>query len=319
VNLRGRVRSAPLGAGPPLQVFGLAATTAAERQGPPPSLCGTFATKFASKRASPNAGAGRWCLRRNVARGAFRLVDVCFWVALSFLVVADEGSAAAARGSSRAASSAPRSVGPPRLPRTSQRAERLVQQGVALYQKGDARGAYRRFLAAFEADAAHPTALFNAALAARKAGLLDEARSALILLLSLHPGDLDVHFGLGEVERTLGHPQAARAAYARVVEDARLPLRDELRERAFAALRILAEAEQRQDQATPAHAGEVVPAFGDIVFIERANAQENDDDDDDDRSRARRAGEVKRRRHPPVAPVSPIATPAVSPPTTQNG
>lgn len=115
-----------------------------------------------------------------------------------------------------------------------------MAEGRAHFQRGDFALAHDRFRAALAADPGHPTALFNAALAARKGGLLVPARAAYVELLAAHPEDLDVVWGLAEVERGLGHVDAARALYARIVGEEQRPGRDELLDRARAVLRELA-------------------------------------------------------------------------------
>lgn len=135
--------------------------------------------------------------------------------------------------------------------RDAQSADDLVMAGKAAFKAGDHAGAYRHFKAAADAAPAHPTALYNAALSARKAGLMVEAGDAYRELLRRDPKDLDVVFGLAEVEKVLGHGDAARALYARFIAEEQRPERAELRARAAAALASIAEAAPPPPVATP--------------------------------------------------------------------
>jgi tetratricopeptide (TPR) repeat protein len=118
-------------------------------------------------------------------------------------------------------------------------ADDLVAEGKHAFVAGDHAAARARFDAAVLIDPRHPTALFNAALAARKAGLLDDARAAYAALFGEHPDDLDVVWGFAEVERGLGHPEAARALYARVIAEEHRPHRADALAAARAALAAL--------------------------------------------------------------------------------
>lgn len=111
----------------------------------------------------------------------------------------------------------------------------LVAAGKTAFAAGDHVAAHRLFQAATAADPTHPTALYNAALAARKAGLLVEAGEAYRALLQRTPDDLDAIYGLAEVERGLGHVDSARALYERFIAGEQRPARAALRDRAIAA------------------------------------------------------------------------------------
>lgn len=119
------------------------------------------------------------------------------------------------------------------------RAAALVEEGKALYRDKNYVGAFTRFRAAADADPENATALYNAALAARKAGLQEEARTAYVDLLKRAPDDLDAVYGLAEVERALDHKEAARALYERFVRDEKRAERQELVARATAVLATL--------------------------------------------------------------------------------
>ena len=119
------------------------------------------------------------------------------------------------------------------------RADDLVADGKRLYADGDMVGAFERFRAAADLDDNHPTALYNAALAARKAGLLEQAAVAYRGVLARDANDLDVVFGLAEVERALGNVEVARALYIRWLRDEQRGDREALRVRAQAGLDAL--------------------------------------------------------------------------------
>jgi len=114
-----------------------------------------------------------------------------------------------------------------------------VADGKAAFAAGDHAAAYKAFLEAAKLDPKHPTAMFNAALSARKAGLMREAGDAYRAVLARDPKDLDVVFGLAEVERTLGNADAARALYTRYLAEEKRPERQELRGRAESGLAAL--------------------------------------------------------------------------------
>ena len=114
-----------------------------------------------------------------------------------------------------------------------------VAEGKAAFAAGDHRTAYEAFRAAADEDPKHPTALYNAALSARKAGLMQEAAVAYRQILAASPSDLDVVYGLAEVERALANVDAARALYTRYLADEHRPDRADLRTRAQAGLDAL--------------------------------------------------------------------------------
>ena len=118
-------------------------------------------------------------------------------------------------------------------------ASALVEEGKALFRSRDYPAAFAKFRAAADLDRTHPTALYNAALAARKGGLLEEARGAYVDLLELHKDDLDAVYGLAETQRALAHFDEARALYERYVREEKRPERAELVEKSKAELAAL--------------------------------------------------------------------------------
>jgi Arc/MetJ family transcription regulator len=192
------------------------------------------------------------------------------------------------------------------------RAEALVTEGKGRFQQGDFAGAHARFLAALSAQPGHPTALFNAALSARKAGLFEASRTAYAQLVSAHPEDLDAMWGLAEAERSLGRVDSARAAYEHILQTGLRPGREELFERARNALALLALMPSTPSSSSSSSAGDELPSLGDVVAVEvvraRAGRARDEDDDDasslDDRVRAL-ASPSSDRIVPPAASVPP--------------
>ncbi|MDP2344715.1 MAG: tetratricopeptide repeat protein [Deltaproteobacteria bacterium] len=115
----------------------------------------------------------------------------------------------------------------------------LVDEGKVFFKAKDYGPAFAKFRAAADLDSTHPTALYNAALAARKGGLLAEAAVAYADLLKLHPDDLDAVYGLAETQRALSHYDEARGLYERYVRDEKRAERQELVEKSKAALGAL--------------------------------------------------------------------------------
>ena len=117
--------------------------------------------------------------------------------------------------------------------------EAIIVDGKARFRAGDFKGAYRRFLTVANERPSHPNARFNAALSARKAGLMDEASIQYRQLVKDTPSDLDAVFGLAEVERALGNVEAARGHYTRYLAEEQRAERAELRQRAEEGLAAL--------------------------------------------------------------------------------
>ncbi len=118
-------------------------------------------------------------------------------------------------------------------------ADALVADGKVAFRAGDTARAYALFRAAADKAPNHPTALYNAALSARKAGMFAEAGEAYRALMAKDSGDLDVVYGLAEVERAQGHGDEARALYERYLRDEHRPERADLVNKAKAALAAL--------------------------------------------------------------------------------
>ncbi len=115
----------------------------------------------------------------------------------------------------------------------------LVEEGKTLFRSKDYAAAFAKFRAAADLDKAQPNALYNAALAARKAGLLEDAATAYTDLLRLHGDDLDAVYGLAETQRALAHYEEARALYERYLRDEVRPERTDLKAKATASLAAL--------------------------------------------------------------------------------
>lgn len=156
-------------------------------------------------------------------------------------------------------------VAVPAVPAVAGKAEEaaaLVDEGKAYFRDRNYKEAFTRFRAAHALDKSNVNALYNAALAARKGGLLDDARAAYQDLLAISNNDLDAVYGLAEVERALAHNDDARKLYERYVADEKRPERQDLVARARDALLALPTAVPPTP--TPALTRSAVPAVPDV-------------------------------------------------------
>lgn len=104
---------------------------------------------------------------------------------------------------------------PPTPPDASAMAARHFERGVACYRGGDHAGAASAWREALRADAAHPHALRNLAVALKPLGRWAELAAVLRRLAAEHPADSWVWSSLGIALTSLGRAAEAGTAYRR--------------------------------------------------------------------------------------------------------